>query len=390
MKHHKFQVSVITTVAHNVGDDFVREGILYLLEQLAPLSKVELIHKHIPITTRPEWEWLYSSGITKLLDRIAYCSGLGVTSRLDRCLPVKKATDKILTADLLVQSGAPIYWLNSHGSCATTEWYKPLVRARWSQAEKRAPFINLAGGSCQPYYSDGTEFLESGQTLAHIRDFFDGCRLTTLRDDLARTILKMAGRDAQVLACTSIFARMRLKIEPQPARFVALNFMPIGGHYLYDPAFKPKVWEKEFTEFVHHLPKGEDYVFVCHNQTERDAVARLFPGFKMFFSPDYKEYIKFFASIKYGIFNRVHASFALASFGRPSFVIGSDSRALMVKRLGLNHCYIGEATADLLVAEAARLAKVEGYAMQMSVLQKMTKQAYLEQLEPIVAEAVSN
>ena len=46
----KTKTSIITTVDHNVGDDFVREGLLYLLSSAGLVEDVELIHKHSPVT----------------------------------------------------------------------------------------------------------------------------------------------------------------------------------------------------------------------------------------------------------------------------------------------------------------------------------------------------
>ncbi len=42
---------------------------------------------------------------------------------------------------------------------------------------------------------------------------------------------------------------------------------------------------------------------------------------------NFVEYLRFYSRAKFGILNRVHGAFAMASFGRPSIVIGNDSRA---------------------------------------------------------------
>jgi hypothetical protein len=379
------RIAAITTVDHNVGDDFVREGILHLVTQVVPCRHVLLVHKHLPITARPEWEWMYKSGACRLLDRLPRLSGLGVTSRLDARLDLNPKTDRILNCDLLVQCGAPVYWLHGASSCARNEWYEPLIRRRWNAVRDQVPFLSLAGGSCQAYHSDGSEFEAAPETLAYLREFFDACQLTTLRDPLAARILEMAGRKAPVLPCASIFARMRLGLVPLPAKRIALNYMPMGGHYAFSPSFKPEVWERTFVEFVRGLTDVRDYVFVCHNRREYDAARRLFPAFEVFFSTDYREYLRFFSSIRYGIFNRVHAAFALASFGRPSFVVGSDSRARMCSNLGLRHCFITEATPERLSTELAELEQMwQQFSGQMQLVQTKAEAAYLDLLKPIL------
>jgi hypothetical protein len=373
------KISAITTVSHNVGDDFVREGVLHLLSCIYPECLISLIHKHQPITARPEWEWLYHSGISGLIDRLPGSAQLGLLARLDRALPLKNNTDRILDCNLLVQCGAPVYWLHGSVSCAQSEWYNPLIRRRWSSVRSKVPFLNLAGGSCQTYNSDGSEFVGADETLAFIREFFDDCRLTTLRDELAGKILRTAGRSATILPCASIFARIGLGIETKEPSVVALNYMPKGGHYKLEATFDSVSWERRFTEFVRRLPEEHDYVFVCHNLSELSEAKRLFPGHRFFWSKDFKDYLYFFSTVKFGIFNRVHAAFALGSFGRPSFVIGNDSRARMCDMIKLRHGFVGDVTTVSLTCEFERLHETwSHYEPVMSKIQQETKTAYLQ------------
>ena len=89
------KISFITTVEHNIGDDFVREGIVYLLMQKYRKISVSLIHKHLPVSVRREFNWLYPSGVVKFINQhfSALCPHLSYL--LDR-LPINKKTDKIL------------------------------------------------------------------------------------------------------------------------------------------------------------------------------------------------------------------------------------------------------------------------------------------------------
>ena len=228
------KVTYITTCAHNVGDDFVREGIQYLLECVFGPLQSNYIHKHIPLTTRKELEWFYTLQFSKLIDKIPGVSGSGLARRIDNCLPVFKWSDKIYNCDFLVQSGAPIYWLSKNSSCAKNEWFDPLIRRRWLKMKRRPLFFNIGGGSCQSYFSDGTEFINNERTLNYIREFFDICSLTILRDKLSSKILQIAGRNAPVLPCPSIFARQRYCINPEKPEYIVLNYMPGGGHYDFE------------------------------------------------------------------------------------------------------------------------------------------------------------
>lgn len=375
------RVTAITTVRHNVGDDFVREGLLYLLRQVVPIERLALVHKHLPITARPEWDWFYAGGLAAKFDRLPRLSALAVTRRLDRLLPLRESTDKILNTDLLFQSGAPIYWLHGPNSCDRNEWYDPLIRRRWTRRRQEIKFLNLAGGACQEYDSDGSEFAGAKPTLDYIREFYDACVLTTLRDPLAARILERAGRAAPVLPCSSIFARFSLNLRPLPPEYIALNYMPSGGHYTFGALSPAKIWEEAFVRFVQGLPAAGEYRLVCHNRAELQAAQTLFPRIKTFFSEKYSDYLEFFARARFGILNRVHAAFALASFGRPSFVVGNDSRARMSELIGLSCERVDRVTTERLHVEFQRLAQSwESYAPQMEVIQKNSERSYVELL----------
>jgi hypothetical protein len=163
--------------------------------------------------------------------------------------------------------------------------------------------------------------------------------------------------------------------------------MPMGGHYAYGSELAGTVWEKAFTDFVKKLPPDEEYRLVCHSRAELAVARRLFPEMKVFWSSDYRDYLAFFAGAKYGILNRVHAAFALASFGRPSFVVGSDSRAQMSEIIGLRHAFVGDVTVARLTVESERLRSNWGaYSEGMIRLQSETELAYLEALREALPE----
>ena len=113
------KIAFITTVNHNIGDDYVREGLKFLLNEYFKNEKLEFvnIHKHSPIPSRNGFEWFRYYRLSKIIDEM---------------LPLSITKDKILDSDLIVQSGAPVYWchdsISSH--CSENEWYGPLIRRR--------------------------------------------------------------------------------------------------------------------------------------------------------------------------------------------------------------------------------------------------------------------
>lgn len=371
------ETAIITTVRHNVGDDFVRDGVLYLLEKaLGPLN-VALIHKHLPVTVRREMDWFHTTGVSNKLDRIRPGLALRVATALDS-LPILPATDRIRKCDLLIQSGAPVYWSNPDGCCSENEWWRPLIERRWNAMRGDKTFISLAGGTCQHYDSDGSEFIDRKPVLDFVRRFYDLTALTTVRDELSLEVLKHAGRSAIKLPCTSLFARNRLNIAPEEGKFIAINYMPGGGHFKFGQPILSDKWEQRFTKFIGRLIKSERCIMICHNEAEVAAACKVAKNVEMFYSDDYRDYLRLYAKAKIGIMNRVHGAFALASFGKPSVVIGADSRARMASMVGLESIFVNDATEDWLEAKVLELqARSKGYAIESYEMRERAEAKYL-------------
>lgn len=372
-------ISIITTVNHNIGDDFVREGILFLLEQRLGKFNHHLIHKHIPITVRPEWEWFYSSGLSVLLDRLPRGRGLFWSKIIDT-LPIVPKTDKILTCDLLVQSGAPVYW----SSANISEWFDPLIRKRYLQIADRVPFINIGAGTCQHYDSDGSELISNPPLAAFIRVLHKLCKVTTLRDQLSKKVLNGLGLDAPVIPCPSIFGRDHLEISPQPPEYVAMNFMGVGGHYEFGQQIDKLHWRKTFIDFVGALRQEVPVLLVCHDRKEYAEALRILPNVPRFIATTAREYLDCYSRARYFIGCRVHGAFATASFGRPAFVIGSDSRARMLEEIGLESVFVNNTSIESLMAVRNDLEqKMATYPEEMLTIKERSFFAYQEALAPL-------
>lgn len=368
--------AIITTVRHNVGDDFVREGILHLLESLAGPVEPRLIHKHLPVTVRPEFDWLQRLGLFDKLASFRPNLPWRLSSVLDR-LPLNPRTDKVLTGDLLIQSGAPIFWLNDAGDCTQSEWWNPIIEKRWRAKPARSVFWNLAGGTCQPYHSDGEEFAAHPEILDFARRLHDLAEVTTARDDLTARIFALAGRDVPVLPCTSIFAIDRFGITPQPGEYLALNYMPGAGHYPLGQPIDASQWERLFVEFARSVASRAPCLLVCHNQTELRAARALLPEIPTFHSRHHEDYLACYSRALGGIVNRVHAGFALASLGKPAAVIGADTRARMAAHINVPHQFVSEITLSWLSDQADRiLAGDDSVATAMIELKNATRKTY--------------
>jgi len=361
-------VCFITTVDHNIGDDFVREGIVYLIDNCFRDVKTSNIHKHSPLTVVNGMESVRNLRISKLIEPLTRIIGLG---------------DKIDDADVLIQSGAPVYWCHVNGPhCADNEWYVPLITNRFQKKNDKVPFLNIAGGSCQRYHSDGSEVISCHKCKEYIAEFYDACDLTILRDDLAKKMLNLAGRDADVLPCTSIFARDRFQLKPKAGEYIVVNFMENGGHYTFGQQIDSAKWRSNFKYLVSKLRMIGRVVASCHNPQEEDLIRSVCPEVDTYLVPnDYLEFMDFYSKARFGVVNRVHAGFMMASFGKPVAVIGNDSRALMIENLGLKSYYVDNVYDELIdeIIEDVLLQEKKYFDM-VEQIRYSAKESYLEKI----------
>ncbi|MEQ9098755.1 MAG: polysaccharide pyruvyl transferase family protein [Imperialibacter sp.] len=330
------KVTFITTLNHNVGDDFVREGIKYLLENVyKERIHYSYVNKHLPATVRYGFEKIKS---------------LKWSERIEKYLPVGASRDKILTADLVVQSGAPFFWLQDNGAASyKTEWYDPLIVKRFDKMENKR-LMNIGVGTCQDYFSDGSEFLKSEKFVSYVEDFSNRCALTTVRDQLSHKLLNTLGLKTAKIPCPSIFSSDYLLEQiPEKKEYVALNFMNGAGHYDFKNNIDSSMWLSKFGEFYSAVKHSERCVWVCHNKSEVEMAKSIDAEASIFFSEKHEEYVSFYSKAKFGIVNRVHAGFQMASSYAPSLIIGSDSRARMADEIGLKSVFVNEVTVDDLV-----------------------------------------
>lgn len=323
------RVCLISTVNHNVGDDFVRAGILCLLREVLGDFTPLVIHKHFPATTRGAFWERFDQQTRGLSNRFDWRSRL---SRALDFLPLHAAADKVLSSDLVVQSGAPVYWKNRWSTCAHTEWFAPLIEKRWRQVQSRVPLLNLGAGSCQAWGSDGAEIVADAECRAFIDRFTRWSSLTTVRDALAQRILHQCGHDVPLLPCPSIFAPGSLGLPAEGVgEYIALNYMPLGGHY--DLAGRGEAarrqWEDVFCRTARELARQHDCLLICHDHAELAAATRLLPELPRFHSTDWRDCLQAYSRCRFAVVNRVHGAVVAAAMGRHVLLTGNDTRLLM-------------------------------------------------------------
>lgn len=365
-------VSIVTTVKHNIGDDFVREGIVSILNDVAKIGKIENIHKHSPVSAVYGKENIRNLRVSRIVEPVLRSIG---------------AKNRITEADILIQSGAPVYWCHDNGPhCASNEWYDPLIRKRFLKDKRDRKFLNIAGGSCQRYYSDGSEINSCPKCKSYIAEFFDACDLTLLRDELAKKMLEIAGREGEVLPCTSIFAKDQYKIKAQKGEYIVVNFMENGGHFTFGQNIDAKKWRENFSALVKKLQHHGRVIAACHTVDEERLAKEIVSNIETYIVPnDHVAFMNFYSKARFAIVNRVHAGFMMASFGRPVAVIGNDSRAQMIKNLNLNSYYVEEVNNELLSQIIEELISREHvYKDEFKDIDIKTRKSYIEKISQVI------
>ncbi|MBU1863195.1 MAG: polysaccharide pyruvyl transferase family protein [Candidatus Omnitrophica bacterium] len=322
------KLAFLTTVNHNVGDDFIREGIVYFVKRIIGSFDSVCIHKHEPVRPGPH--------IFKLW-------GLSHIWKNMRREYVSNYFDQILNADIIIQAGAPVYWLNKYHNSSLAEWVTPFWYERISKVYKDIPVLNIAAGSCIADDRSCEDMLKHKKLKKFIRDIHAFCRITTVRDVVAHDLLKELNLSSVLLPCTSLFARESLNIHNDDEKYFVINYMPLGGHYLYDQKRYINIWKKKVREVSKLAQKKFMVKWVCHNKNEYMQAQMMNVDNKdIFYSDDYKDYIAFYGQCVGGLLNRIHGAMMIGSYGRKSLVVGIDSRLKMADLVGIPNMVLSE------------------------------------------------
>jgi polysaccharide pyruvyl transferase WcaK-like protein len=372
------RVGLITTLNTNIGDDFIREGIVNVLKETFRRGDVELVpvNKHHPYTVYPSCHPIHMRDLARFLpigeSRIrstanALFSRLGY-SRFDSC-------------DLIIQCGAPVFW---HG-CSQNEWAKPIWHDVVGRLSKHIPVLNLAAGSCYPWERQ-QDVLELPEDVEYIKSILGYCRLTTVRDSVARALCTSLGTDTPKIPCSAFLAARGKKADLDDSGYILFNYMQGGGHYDWDQGINPKEWEATVRTLIARLERRHKVAFLCHDEKEHALAKELAPELPIFFPTSPDEYFQCASQAKFAICNRMHASVGMAGLGIPSVAVCTDTRLLMVAELGLPVHYVKEATSEVLEEETeGLLGALRSEQERLLDLQEKTFRSYASAIEAVLS-----
>jgi len=340
------KIGLITTLKTNIGDDFIREGICFVLREVFKGQSIEFVsvNKHLPLTVYPGWHPAHLSTAAGRLPMI----GVPLSSAIES-FASRLGHSAFDSCDLIVQCGAPVLWPNCH----MNEWAEPLWHHVVGRLYKQIPVLNIAAGSCYPWERQPDSITDRGDE-EYLKRILGYCRLTTTRDELAYKLCSTLGKQAPFIPCSALLAAGGI-LGAERDGTVLINYMPGGGHFDWGQGIDAKAWESTMKQLIGRLMGRHKVAFLCHNEAEYGHAEQLEPSLPRFFPKTVAEYFQVASAAKGAICNRMHASVSMASMGIPSVAICTDTRLLMVKTIGLPVFYIKDADLDKLEASFEKL-----------------------------------
>jgi Polysaccharide pyruvyl transferase len=338
------RIGLITTLNRNIGDDFIRDGIVQILTRVYEGHELHFIavDKHVPFTVYPHWHplrWLQSLDGLPRGRRAANRMKSGVSRALHHL--GGSWFDRV---EMIVQCGAPVMWPGCHRSA----WHEPLWEQVAGRLSTRIAVLNLAAGSCYPW-EDQPEALRDRRDADFLRRALSYCKVTTARDELVTRLAHSLGASVPTIPCSALLVGRRFQV-PSPGEdgIVLFNYMPGGGHFGWGQHIEETKWMWKARSLIEHLSRRHRVAFLCHDRKEYVAAEQLNPSLPRFLPTTIEEYFSLISASKAAVVNRLHASVAMASIGIPSVSVGTDTRLLMIAPIGLPHRYVKDATVDQL------------------------------------------
>lgn len=363
------RIGLITTLDTNIGDDFIRSGVINVIKNIYKGKQLEFvsINKHNPYSVYPAWHPIHLRNLANHLPLVN-----GHTKNVIETIFPKIGFSIFDGCDLIIQCGAPVFWLN----CSTNEWAKPLWYEVVGRLHEQIPVLNIAAGSCYPWESQCT-LSDLTADVEYIKKILGFCRLTTVRDQLAQNICKSVGNEAPLIPCSAFLAAYGREAELHESGFILINYMSGGGHFDWEQEIDNKQWEKAVKRTINALEKRHKLAFLCHNEDEYSLARQFDCNFPIFFPRTPTEYFDCISNAKFGICNRMHASVGMAGMGIPSIAVCTDTRLLMVDELGLPIYYVKDVDANILEENAeVLLSTLKSEKERLLVLQARTWEMY--------------
>jgi Polysaccharide pyruvyl transferase len=375
-------IGLITTLNRNIGDDFIRDGIVQLMLRVFAGRDVRFVavNKHTPWSVYPGWHplrWMQTLDGLPRGRRVADW----VRSRVSEAL-YPFGGSRFDRADIIVQCGAPVLWPGCHGS----EWASPLWDQVVGRLSDRVPVLNLAAGSAYAW-EDQPQQVSDPRDVAFLSRILSYCRVTTARDELVSRLAGGLGVDVPTIPCSAFLCGRRFGMPNRADDGTVLfNYMPGAGHFEWGQGIDEREWMETARSLVKRLSARHRVAFICHDMREYAAAERVNPDLPRFMPRTPEEYFSLVRASKAAVCNRLHAAVALASVGIPSVSVGTDTRLLMVAAIGLPYRYVKDVDAESLEDTIETLlVRRNDERDRLLELREWTWSRYIDEMSRVVA-----
>lgn len=302
------KIGFLTTIRHNVGDEFIRHGIKNVLDKIGIQYSPFYVDKHD----------------VNSLQHAIYDE--------DHLLE-----DKYRQSDVFIQAGAPVYWnLKNGAQSINSGWSHWFWRDRVFTDGPGPKFLNLGAGSCQEWGDTPDSFTKDKDCCTFAHQTIKHSLLTTVRDPLAGSILESLGHMVPLLPCPAFLAGAGTRPKFSMGNLIGVNLMELGGHYDLEGNFNVDNWSRDIRSLLDELRKMGRVVFISHNIDEMYFQNHfLQPGERIFHSDSWIEYLELYQRCAFVVANRVHGAVVAGGFGVPSVILGNDSRAQIGEPIGI-------------------------------------------------------
>jgi len=379
------KIGILTTLNINRGDDFIKEGIIYLFKNYFKREKLEfiIINKHNPYSLFGIEMYGKNKFIRKVVNKLVKIKP-EVFYKLFKLGKVESVFDD---CNLMIQSGAPVIWANEEtgNNSLKSDW----TYAFWKDVAPRVrklgiPIFNLSIGSCLKYGSKGEEVYKNEKLIEFIKkDILENSDVITFRDDLTKDISKNLGKEGESIVCSSIFSSDNLGVKKKEGEYIIINYMEGGGHFhSWDKRIYIDLWDSVLKNLIKKLSKEYEIKFLCHSQKEVKEAKEMFPEYKSYIFKDTKEQMEFMSKTIACVNNRVHATMGFASLGIPSITITTDSRVGLIDKIGLPTYFSGDrnlSSDELYLVLKELIKNKEKFGKGIKEIKKITKEEYFNE-----------
>jgi hypothetical protein len=347
------RVGLITTLNRNIGDEFIRDGIVQILSHVFAGRDVRFIavNKHQPFSVYPDWHPLHWLQGLERLPR-GRRAATRVKADLSRAL-YRLGGSRFDATEMIVQCGAPVMW----AGCHRCEWASPLWEQVVGRLSERIAVLNLAAGSAYPW-EDQPQAVSDPRDSAFLGRILGYCKVTTSRDELASRLARSLGATVPTIPCSAFLVGKRFPVPSSGDDGIVLfNYMPRGGHFDWRQGIDEKEWMMTARSLTERLSSKHRVAFICHDSTEYAAAELVNGNLPRFMPTTIDDYFSLIAHSKAAVCNRLHAAVALAGLGIPSISVGTDTRLLMVAAIGLPYRYVRDVGIEQLEEDLEAILK---------------------------------